>query len=377
MAILLDEGIYLCSIATMYRLLRTRNEVHERRRQRPPVQASRPELLATGPNQVWSWDITKLKGPKKWSYFYLYVILDIFSRTVVGWCIAEKENALLAEALIQETLLREGIVPGTLTLHADRGSAMTSTTVAELLVELGVEKSHSRPHTSDDNPFSESHFKTMKFRPSVPERFGSVCEARELFGELFAWYNNEHRHSGIAMLTPAMVHSGIAPQVLAARAQVLATAYAAHPQRFVNQVPVPAVLASEVWINPPLLAWTRRLSWRKHHVMLQESRMPQPRKYENRAAQQAAYRTRQGRSQQELLSLKGLPPLLAIPTLPGQARWRAMIVQAQTLLTQAVAEMQSYHDARSEAWQDGPKAEELLARLDLLQEAVSVLEDAD
>ena len=252
-AILLDEGIYLCSVSTMYRLLRTRNEVHERRRQRPPVQASRPELLATGPNQVWSWDITKLKGPKKWSYFYLYVILDIFSRTVVGWCIADKENALLAEALIQETLLREGIVAGTLTLHADRGSAMTSTTGAELLVELGVEKSHSCPHTSDDNPFSESHFKTMKFRPEVPERFGSVPEARELFGELFAWYNNEHRHSGIAMLTPAMVHSGIASQVLTARAQVLAHAYALHPQRFVNKVPVPAVLANEVWINPPLV----------------------------------------------------------------------------------------------------------------------------
>ena len=251
-ATLLDEGIYLCSVATMYRLLRSRNQVHERRRQRAPSKASRPELLATAPRQVWSWDITKLKGPKKWSYFYLYVILDIFSRAVVGWCIAEKENAELAEALIQETLLREAIEPGTLTLHADRGSAMTSHTVAELLVDLGVEKSHSRPQTSNDNPFSESHFKTMKFRPEVPERFGSVEDARATFRALFAWYNNEHRHSGIAMLTPAMVHSGTGCQVLAARATVLATAYTAHPERFVNQIPVPGLLPEQVWINPPL-----------------------------------------------------------------------------------------------------------------------------
>ncbi len=242
-AILLDEGEYLCSVSTMYRLLRSRNEVHERRRQRAPATASR---------QVWSWDITKLKGPRKWSYFYLYVILDIFSRAVVGWCIVEKENAELAEALIQETLLREGILPGTLTLHADRGSAMTSHPVAALLVDLGVTKSHSRPHTSNDNPFSESHFKTMKFRPEVPERFGSVEDARATFRALFVWYNHEHRHSGIAMLTPAMVHSGIGSQVLGARAVVLAAAYALHPERFVNQVPVPDVLPEQVWINPPL-----------------------------------------------------------------------------------------------------------------------------
>ena len=251
-ATLLDEGIYVCSVSTMYRLLRQRNEVHERRRQRAASTASRPELLASGPNQVWSWDITKLKGPKKWSYFDLYVIMDIFSRAVGGWCLAETENALLAEALIQETLLREGIVPGTLTLHADRGSAMTSTTVAQLLVELGVEKSHSRPHTSNDTPFSESHFKTLKMHPEVPARFESIEAARLLFAELFAWYNNEHRHAGIAMLTPAVVHTGSAKEVLAARANVLNAAYAAHPQRFVNQAPVPKALAKEVWINPPL-----------------------------------------------------------------------------------------------------------------------------
>lgn len=251
-AILLDEGVYLCSVSTMYRLLRQQGEVRERRRQRAASQATRPELLATAPRQVWSWDITKLKGPRKWSYFYLYVILDIYSRYVVGWCLAEKENAELAEALIQETLLRQQIAPGTLTLHADRGSAMTSKPVAALLVELGVEKSHSRPHTSDDNPFSESHFKTMKQRPQVPERFTCVEEARVTFQELFVWYNQEHRHSGIAMLTPAMVHQGTAEQVLTARAQVLQSVYLAHPQRFVNQRPVPETLPQEVWINPPL-----------------------------------------------------------------------------------------------------------------------------
>jgi putative transposase len=251
-AMLLDEQVYLCSVSTMYRLLRKQGEVQERRRQRAASQATRPELLATAPNQVWSWDITKLKGPRKWSYFYLYVLLDIFSRYVVGWCIAQKENAALAEALIQETLLRQEIAPDTLTLHADRGSAMTSKPVAALLVDLCVEKSHSRPHTSDDNPFSESHFKTMKQCPQVPERFGCVEEARATFQQLFVWYNQEHRHSGIAMLTPAMVHHGRGQQVLAARAQVLKNVYQAHPQRFVNHPPVPEVLPEAVWINPPL-----------------------------------------------------------------------------------------------------------------------------
>jgi putative transposase len=251
-AILLDEDVYLCSVATMYRLLRKHDEVHERRRQRTHTPAVRPELLANGPNQVWSWDISKVKGPRKWSYFYLYVLLDIFSRYVVGWCLADKENSEVAEALIQETLLRQHIEPGQLTLHADRGSAMTSKPVAALLVELGVEKSHSRPQTSNDNPFSESHFKTMKYRPEVPERFGSVEEARETFRALFLWYNGQHRHSGIAMLTPAMVHGGGGPQIVAARAQVLTHAYEAHPERFVNQAPIPEPLATEVWINPPL-----------------------------------------------------------------------------------------------------------------------------
>ena len=250
-ATLLDEGSYLCSISTMYRLLRQRGEVVERRLQRAHTPAARPELLATGPNQVWSWDITKLKGPRKWSYYYLYVILDVFSRYVVGWCIAERENAQIAEAMIQEALLRENIQPGALTIHADRGSAMTSTTVAELLIDLGVIKSHSRPHTSNDNPFSESHFKTMKYRPQVPERFESVEQARVLFRELFCWYNHEHRHSGLALLTPATVHAGNGPQAVRARATILDAAYKAHPQRFVNQPPQPEALPKEVWINPP------------------------------------------------------------------------------------------------------------------------------
>ncbi len=249
---LIDEGDYLCSISTMYRLLRKLGEVVERRRLRSHPPAQRPELLATGPNQVWSWDITKLKGPRKWSYYFLYAIIDVFSRYVVGWSIAERENALIAEALIQETHLRENIQPGTLTIHADRGSAMTSTTVAELLIDLGVTKSHSRPHTSNDNPFSESHFKTMKYRPQVPDRFGSVEDARALFRELFCWYNHQHRHSGLALLSPATVHAGKGPEVIRARAAVLSAAYAAHPERFVNRPPQPEALPTEVWINRPV-----------------------------------------------------------------------------------------------------------------------------
>jgi putative transposase len=251
-ATLLDEGSYLCSISTLYRLLRKGGEVVERRRLRSHTPAKRPELLATGPNQVWSWDITKLKGPRKWSYYFLYAIIDVFSRCVVGWCIAERENALIAEAMIQETLLRENIQPGALTIHADRGSAMTSTTVAELLIDLGVTKSHSRPHTSNDNPFSESHFKTMKYRPQVPDRFGSVEEARSLFRELFFWYNNQHRHSGLALFAPAMIHAGKGLELTRARAAVLDAAYASHPQRFVNQAPKPEELPAEVWINAPM-----------------------------------------------------------------------------------------------------------------------------
>jgi|HubBroStandDraft_4_1064222.scaffolds.fasta_scaffold123689_2 putative transposase len=248
---LLDEGVFHCSISTMYRLLRKRGEINERRKQRTHVPAQRPELLANGPNQVWSWDITKLKGPRRWTYFHLFVVIDVFSRFVVGWCISKKSNARIAEAMLQDAIIREKVEPGQLTIHADNGGEMTSITVAELLTDLGVVKSHSRPHTSNDNPFSESHFKTMKYRPEIPARFESVEQARSIFRRLFHWYNQVHRHSGLALLTPATVHAGKAQEVTRARAAVLSAAYSAHPERFVNKPPVPAAPPTEVWINAP------------------------------------------------------------------------------------------------------------------------------
>jgi putative transposase len=248
---LLDEGVFHCSISTIYRLLRKRGEINERRKQRTHVPAQRPELLATGPNQVWSWDITKLKGPRRWTYFHLFVVIDVFSRFVVGWCISKKSNAQIAEAMLQDAIIREKVEPGQLTIHADNGGEMTSITVAELFTDLGVVKSHSRPHTSNDNPFSESHFKTMKYRPEIPARFESEEQARSIFRKLFHWYNQVHRHSGLALLTPATVHAGKAQEVTRARAGVLSAAYSAHPERFVNKPPVPAAPPTEVWINPP------------------------------------------------------------------------------------------------------------------------------
>jgi putative transposase len=250
-ATLLDEQQYLCSWRTMYRILAQAEQVRERRNQVRRTGYTAPELLATEPNQLWSWDITKLRGPEKWSYYYLYVILDVFSRAVVGWLIAEREDALLAEALIAETCAKQGILPEQLTIHADRGSAMTSKVVAQLLADLGVAKTHSRPHVSNDNPFSEAQFKTMKYRPSYPDRFGSLADARAWARAFFAWYNQEHRHSGIGLLAPAIVHSGQADEAVAARQQVLDTAYAAHPERFVRGRPKPPELPTAVWINPP------------------------------------------------------------------------------------------------------------------------------
>jgi putative transposase len=250
-ATLLDEAIYLCSWRTMYRILHAHREVRERRNQlRHPVY-TKPELLATGPKQLWSWDITKLKGPATWTYYYLYVILDVFSRYVVGWMIMERESADLAEEFIAETCVKEGIPPDQLTLHADRGSAMTSKTVAQLLADLGVTKTHSRPHVSNDNPYSESHFKTLKYRPGFPEQFGSVADARSWARTFFRWYNQEHRHSGIGLLTPATVHHGNAPATIAARQTALLAAYAAHPERFVRGAPTPPELPTAVWINRP------------------------------------------------------------------------------------------------------------------------------
>ena len=255
-ATLLDEGKYHCSIRTMYRILEDQKEVKERRNQlRHPVY-EKPELLATGPNQVWSWDITKLLGPGKWTYFYLYVIIDIFSRYVVGWMVATHESAQLAKRFIQETCSKQGIVPGQLTIHADRGSSMKSKPVAFLLADLGITKTHSRPYTSDDNPYSESQFKTLKYRPDFPERFGAIQDARSFCQDFFPWYNQEHRHTGISLLTPEMVHFGNAPEVLQARERVLIRAYQDHPERFVNKVPTPKPLPTAAWINPPKLVMT-------------------------------------------------------------------------------------------------------------------------
>ena len=249
-AILLDEGRYLCGLRTRYRVLAAAQEVRERRDQLRHV-APKPELLATRPNEVWSWDITKLLGPAKWTYYYLYVILDIFSRYVVGWMVAHQESAALAERLIAATAAKQAIVPGQLTVHADRGSSMTSKPVALLLADLGITRTHSRPHVSNDNPFSEAQFKTLKYRPDFPDRFGSLEDTRAFCQPFFAWYNTAHRHGGIGWLTPAMVHYGQAEAVRARRADVLATAYAAHPERFVHRPPQPPALPVAVWINPP------------------------------------------------------------------------------------------------------------------------------
>lgn len=250
-ATLLEEGSYLCSPRTMYRLLAESGEARERREQLQHPRYAKPELVATAPNQVWSWDITKLKGPAKLVYFYLYVIVDIFSRYVVGWMIAEAENAGLAERLIEQSCAKQRIVPDQLTLHADRGSPMISKTVAQLLAELGIDKSHGRPHVSNDNPFSEALFKTAKYRPAMPERFVDAGQARGVFRGIFDWYNNQHHHSGIVYLTPAVVHHGRADAVLEQRHRARMAAYLAHPDRFVNGPPQGERLPSAVWINPP------------------------------------------------------------------------------------------------------------------------------
>ena len=250
-ATLLDEGTYHCSVRTMYRILDETGEVRERRDQARHPHYKAPELLATGPNQVWSWDITKLLGPVKWTYFYLYVILDIFSRYVVGWMIAPHESSALAKRLIAETCEKQNVLPGQLTIHADRGSSMKSKPVALLLADLGITKSHSRPHVSDDNPYSESQFKTLKYRPGFPDRFGSIQDGRAFCQEFFPWYNTEHRHSGIGLLTPEMVHYGKAEAVTNQRRIVLASAFDAHPERFVRGLPVPPSLPEAAWINKP------------------------------------------------------------------------------------------------------------------------------
>jgi putative transposase len=250
-ATLLDEGRYLCSERTLYRVLDENAEVRERRDQLRHPHYTAPELLASRPNELWSWDITKLLGPEKWTYYYLYVVLDVFSRYVVGWMLAQGESARLAEKLIAESCERQGITPRQLTVHADRGAAMTSKPVALLLADLGVTKSHSRPHVSNDNPYSEAQFKTLKYRPGFPDRFGSLEHGRNFCGDFFPWYNTEHHHVGLGLFTPHDVHFGLAAAKREQRALVLAEAFAKNPERFPNGRPSPRPLPTAVWINPP------------------------------------------------------------------------------------------------------------------------------
>ena len=249
---LLDEGIYLASVSSMYRILRSEDELKERRRQAVHPPSVRPELVASAPNKVWSWDITKLLGPVKWTYYYLYVVLDIYSRYAVGWMLAARQSAALAERLLGETVSRQGVEPHQLTIHSDRGPSMASKPVALLLADLGVTKSHSRPHCSNDNPYSEAQFKTLKYRPEFPERFGSLEDARAFCSEFFDWYNHEHRHSGIGYHTPAALHEGKAEQLRQERNRVLERAYVEHPERFVRGLPQAPALPPVAWINRPV-----------------------------------------------------------------------------------------------------------------------------
>ena len=251
-ATLLDEGSYLCSERTMYRILAADHPVRERRDQLTHPPYTRPELVATAPNQTWSWDITRLLGPKKWTYYYLYVLIDIFSRYVVGWMVADRENSTLASRLIQETCLKQDVQPRTLTLHSDRGSPMTGKCTAQLLADLGVTRSLGRPRVSDDNPFSEANFKTLKYHPGFPGRFADIHAATGFCRTFFRWYNDEHRHGGIAMLAPADVHYGRAEAMIAQRERTLQQAWAQHPERFVRGKPKPQALPQQVWINRPV-----------------------------------------------------------------------------------------------------------------------------
>ena len=248
---LLDAGIYLGSVSTMYRMLHEHHEVRERRHQATHPAHKKPELIATKPNETWSWDITKLHGPQKWTYYYCYVILDIYSRYVVGWMLARAERAELAKRLINDTIEKQGVTKDQLTLHSDRGSPMIAKPVAHLLADLGVTKSHSRPHVSNDNPYSESQFKTMKYRPDFPDRFGSFEDARAHCAHFLTWYNEDHRHSGIGFHTPADVHYGRAEEIRDRRAVVLLDAYSQHPERFVRKIPTPPALPVVAWINQP------------------------------------------------------------------------------------------------------------------------------
>jgi len=250
-ATLLDEDEYLCHWRTMYRVLDEHQEVRERRNQLRHPSYAKPELLATGPNQLWSWDITKLRGPVTWTYYYLYVMLDVYSRYVVGWLLANRESAELAKELTAAAYTKQQVEPGQLTIHADRGSAMIAKSMALLMSDLGVNKSHSRPHVSDDNPYSEAQFRTLKYSPGYPDRFGSLADARQWCQQFFPWYNQKHHHTSLNLLTPADVHYGRAEEKLAQRQVVLLRAYDAHPERFVNGPPTMPKMPKAVWINPP------------------------------------------------------------------------------------------------------------------------------
>jgi len=256
---LLDEDeTYLCSARTMYRILDSAKEVRERRNQLRHPNYTAPQLLATAPNQVWSWDITKLLGPAKWTYYYLYVLLDLYSRYVVGWMLAHRESGALASRLIGESCQHQGIESSRLSLHSDRGPSMTSQSVTMLSARLGIQLSHNRPHVSNDNPFSEAQFKTLKYRPEFPDRFGSYEHALSVCRELFHWYNHEHHHSSIGLMTPAIVHYGHAPRLLDHRREVLTEAFRRHPERFVHGTPEPPSIPEAVWINPPAEKRTRQ-----------------------------------------------------------------------------------------------------------------------
>jgi len=259
---ILDEGEYHCSISTMYRILGDQDQVKERRKQVQRPSYIKPELLATDPNQLWSWDITKLKSVSKWTYFYLYVIIDVFSRYVVGWLVAPREQKSLAKKLIEESCIKQSISPGQLTVHADRGSSMTSKEVAHLLCDLGVVKSHSRPHVSNDNPFSEAHFKTLKYCPEFPGTFGCIEDARAFCQDFFTWYNTCHYHMGIGMMIPELIHYGEANAVFQNRSDTLIAAFNQHPERFKNKLPKPPSLPEAVWINAPQKAVTEGVTER-------------------------------------------------------------------------------------------------------------------
>lgn len=254
-ATLLDEGTHICSVRTMYRILEKHGEVKERRRQVRRPAYEKPEILATGPNQVWSWDITKLKGPQKWNYFNLYVIMDIYSRYVTGWMVADRESSVLAERLIKDTCMKQGIDRDQLIIHADRGASMKSKRVANLLADLGITKTHSRPYVSNDNPYSEAQFKTLKYCPAFPDRFGSIQDSRSFCQAFFAWYNDEHKHTGISLLTPAQLHYGEAKQVIETRNQTLQAAFNRHPHRFKYKQPEHPDVPKAAWINKPKLEY--------------------------------------------------------------------------------------------------------------------------